>query len=113
MAAAANAVLNYTRGMTFEQFLADAKTRDATIRQVEILGESVKGVAKKTLAAMPGPDWKGLAGVRDVLIHQYFRVDPTVLWEVVQTDCPAVLAAALAELTKRGEPGLDFRPLDP
>lgn len=81
-----------TDGMTPESFVAHRIVRQAVERNLEIIGEAAKGVSDAALARVPGVDWRGLRGVRDVLIHGYFRVDPTIVWNIVQTDCSRIAA---------------------
>lgn len=73
----------YTAGMTFVEFLGDTKTHDAVVRNLEIIGEAVKGVSSEVRERYPGVPWKSMAGVRDRLIHHYFGVSLDVVWEIV------------------------------
>ena len=68
-------VADFIDGMTLDDFLADRKTRDAVIRNCEVIGEAIKHVPDDFRTTHPEVDWQGLAGLRDVLIHQYFGVD--------------------------------------
>ena len=90
-------VADFIDGMTLDDFLADRKTRDAVIRNCEVIGEAVKHIPEDFRAIHPEVDWQGLAGLRDVLIHQYFGVDYVTLWNIVAKECP-VYCAALAAL---------------
>ena len=65
-------------------FLADWLLRGAAIRNFEIVGEAVKRVSAELQAAHPEIPWADLAGLRDVLIHQYFRVDLEILWALIE-----------------------------
>jgi uncharacterized protein with HEPN domain len=69
--------------MTFEAFLRDTKTQDAVVRNLEIIGEAAKGLSGKVRERYPAVPWKGMAGVRDRLIHHYFGVSLDVVWEIV------------------------------
>lgn len=71
------------RGRT--AFLADWLLQDAAIRNFEIVGEAVKRVSAELQAAHPEIPWADLAGFRDVLIHQYFRVDLEIVWALIET----------------------------
>ena len=70
------------------QFHADKKTQDAVIRNVEILGEAVKHLSVELAAAHPDVEWKGIAGMRDKLVHEYFGVNLDILWDVLTTKLP-------------------------
>ena len=89
-------VADFIDGMTLDDFLADRKTRDAVIRNCEVIGEAVKHIPEDFRATHPEVDWQGLAGLRDVLIHQYFGVDYVTLWNIVAKECPAYCAALAA-----------------
>ena len=65
-------------------FLSDWLLQDAAIRNFEIVGEAVKRVSEELKAAHPEIPWADLAGFRDVLIHQYFRVDLEIVWALIE-----------------------------
>lgn len=65
-------VLNYTQGMTFEAFIADERTFDAVIRNLQIIGEAVKNIPPETRDLAPEIEWRKIAGLRDILAHAYF-----------------------------------------
>ncbi len=71
----ATRIIDYCKGLSFEQFLKDIKTQDAVVRNIEIVGEAVKNISeglKTQHAAIP---WKSIAGMRDRLIRDYFGVN--------------------------------------
>jgi uncharacterized protein with HEPN domain len=82
----------------WERFLAEPHWQDATIRQLEIIGEAGKQVSAELKAANPQVPWRRIAGLRDVLIHQYFGVDLAVVWGVAQRDLPPLKANVAAIL---------------
>lgn len=67
--------------------------RDAVVRQLEILGEAACHVSAATREATPGVPWRGLTGMRNVLIHAYHRVDLDQVWQTVTVDLPPLLVA--------------------
>ena len=84
-------VADYTRdGRDF--FMADTKTQDAVIRNIEIIGEAAKNLSESLCLAHPGTPWKQIARMRDKLIHRYFGVNLELVWEVVATHLPTLLA---------------------
>jgi uncharacterized protein with HEPN domain len=83
-----------------EAFLSDGKTQDAVIRNVEIIGQAVKGVSDGTRALEPAVPWRQIAGMRDKLIHEYFGVDLSLVWDVVEHELP-VLRPQLEKLSER------------
>jgi uncharacterized protein with HEPN domain len=60
--------------------------QDAVIRQLEIVGEAAKRVSESTWANEPEIPWNSIAGMRDKLIHDYFGVDLSTVWETVKGD---------------------------
>ena len=85
---AMDAIAEYLKGTEEADFFNDRKTQDAVVRNCEIIGEAVKHVPEDYRASHPEVDWRGLAGFRDVLIHQYFGVDYSVVWEIATVECP-------------------------
>jgi len=83
-----------------EAFFSDGKTQDAVIRNIEILGQAVKGISDDTRALEPGVPWRKIAGMRDKLIHEYFGVDLALVWDVVEDELPA-LRPQLERLSQR------------
>ena len=77
-------VRDYTDGLSLEAFAADAKTFDAVIRNLEIIGEAVKQIPEDIRSRRPEVEWKRIARLRDILIHQYFGVDVQIVWDIVQ-----------------------------
>lgn len=66
------------------EFAVNEVMQRAFVRSLEIIGEAVKGVAGDIKEKYPEIDWKALAGMRDKLIHHYFGVDYTLVWDVVE-----------------------------
>jgi len=80
----------YTVGMTYQAFLEDTRTQDAVIRNLEIIGEATKNLSKDLRKRHPHVPWKGMAGVRDRLIHHYFGVNLDIVWQIVTDELPKV-----------------------
>jgi uncharacterized protein with HEPN domain len=83
----------YTQGMTEQQFEGDGLRQDAVLRRLEIIGEAVKQLSPVLRNAYPDVPWNAIAGARDVVIHEYFRVDPGLVWIMVNADLPVLRAA--------------------
>lgn len=73
----------YTRGLTFEQFEQNTEHQDAVIRRLEILGEAVKCVPMDVRERYSHIPWKQIAGMRDVLIHEYADVSLPRVWKII------------------------------
>lgn len=78
----------YVQGMTLHDFLADDRTEDAVVRQLEIIGEAVKNISISTKESHPEIPWQNIADMRNKLIHEYFGVDYIMVWKVVEDDLP-------------------------
>jgi uncharacterized protein with HEPN domain len=77
-------VEEFTNGMSYEKFAADKKTINAVIRCLEVLGEAAKHIPAAFRKKHPDIPWSKMAGMRDVLIHDYMGVDLKTVWKVVQ-----------------------------
>ncbi len=64
-------VLKYVGSMSREEFLSDSKTVDAVIRNLAIIGEAAKKVPADIRRQYPAIEWKKMAGLRDIVIHDY------------------------------------------
>ncbi len=90
----------YIGQMTFEEFARDKKTMDAVVRNFAVIGEAAKNVPVSVKRKHSEIAWKRMSGMRDKVIHEYFGVDPHILWDTAKTDLPPtiqMLKALLAE----------------
>ena len=76
-------IRQYAKDQTLETLMEDAKTFDAIVRNLEIIGEAVKHLPERDRRQHPGVDWKKIAGLRDILAHEYFGVDAEIVWDIV------------------------------
>ncbi len=75
---------NYTKNISFSEFSGSDIVVDAVARNLEIIGEAVKNLPNNLKIKYPNIEWKKIAGLRDMLIHEYSGIDLKILWDVVQ-----------------------------
>jgi uncharacterized protein with HEPN domain len=78
----------YTKDISREQFSNSPQIQDAVMRRLEIIGEAVKNLPADFKIKHPAIPWKKIVGLRDILIHEYFGVDVTLLWNLIEKDLP-------------------------
>lgn len=77
-------VESYVKDVTRKNFFQDTKTQDAVIRNIEVIGEAVRGLPAEFKRKHKEVEWARIAGMRNRLIHLYFGVDLDVVWDVVK-----------------------------
>jgi uncharacterized protein with HEPN domain len=85
---AIESIMEYTQNMSYYQFINDKKTKDAVVRNLEIIGEAVKNIPDDIKGKYSDVSWRGMSGMRDKLIHEYFGVSNQIVWETIQSDLP-------------------------
>jgi len=89
-------VLRYTEGIEFGQFIADDRTFDAVIRNLQMIGEAVKNIPVDVRDRNPEIEWRKIAGLRDILAHTYFQwlsrlcADKTTLYQTITGFQPSI-----------------------
>jgi uncharacterized protein with HEPN domain len=78
----------YIKGVSRSAFEENYQLQDALIRKLEVIGEATKGLSSEIIEANPKVPWTKMAGMRDRMVHQYFRVDVDVVWQTVTKDIP-------------------------
>ncbi|MCG2689905.1 DUF86 domain-containing protein [Candidatus Parcubacteria bacterium] len=79
-----NFVEKFIINVSKDEFKRNEEKQSAVIRKIEIIGEATKNLPLSFRKQHPQIDWKGAAGMRDVLIHDYFGVDLNLTWKVAQ-----------------------------
>ena len=85
---AAKKIEKYTRKITLENLKKDELITDGVVRNLEIIGEAAKNVSKNIKDRYPDIEWKKIAGLRDILAHEYFGIDIDVLWDIIKNKLP-------------------------
>ncbi len=86
-------IQRYVQGMTFEQFQSDEKTIDAVARNFEIIGEAANNLSEGTRKKIGETDWNRVKGFRNRLVHEYFGLDYSIVWNVIQNFLPKMIQA--------------------
>ncbi|HQS90497.1 MAG: nucleotidyltransferase [Polaromonas sp. 39-63-203] len=86
-------ILAFTRGTGRAEFPADAMRYDATVRNIELVGEAATHVPESIRQNHPEIPWRMIIATRNQLIHGYLGIDDDVLWSIVQSDIPALLTS--------------------
>ena len=84
-------VLSYTGGMDRETLIADERTYDAVLRNIELVGQAAAHVPDRVRDAHPEIEWRRRVVPRNRVAHGYVGIDNDVVWDVVQTDIPDLL----------------------
>ncbi len=81
----------------------DRDIHDRALRQAFMeIGEATKGLSVTVKSRHPQVRWKGFSGFRDVLIHQYHRIDPEILGSAIENDLPRLVEACVLETARLG-----------
>lgn len=89
----AEKVIAYTAGLDQERFIASGLNYDATLRNLELIGEAASHVPDTIRAAHPQVPWRLVIATRNRLIHGYLGIDNDTLWSIVVSDVPALLSS--------------------
>jgi uncharacterized protein with HEPN domain len=89
----ASNALSYTDGLTKAEFVADTRTYDATLRNLELIGEAGRHVPQEVRSAHPEIPWRMIIATRNRLIHAYLGIDEDTIWSIIQDDLPELLGA--------------------
>jgi len=98
-------IQTYTRGVDYDSFSCNQMMIDAVIRNLEVIGEAAGKVPNEIQNKYPSIPWRKMIGLRNVLIHEYFGVDESIVWEVATTNLREVKPEILRAIQEEG----DFR----
>jgi len=81
-------IQKYTKGKTYDDFIQNDLLVDGVVRNLEVIGEAVKNIPASFRKKYPSIEWRKIAGLRDILIHEYFGIDYEILWDIVKNKIP-------------------------
>lgn len=83
---AIEAIERFVANVNFESFATNEEKATAVIKKIEIIGEAVKQIPEEVRSQYPETPWKAIAGMRDLLVHNYWKTDLNLVWQVIQED---------------------------
>ena len=86
-------VQSYTSGLDQADFIANGMTYDATLRNLELIGEAATHIPEEIQSARPDIPWRLIIATRNRLIHAYLGIDDDTIWSIIQDDIPTLLSA--------------------
>jgi uncharacterized protein with HEPN domain len=84
-------IQEFTAGMTYDSFLDDPRTIRAVAFELTTIGEAVRAIPQEIQEKYPEIPWTKIQGIRNVLVHEYFRLDEEILWKTIQDDIPKLV----------------------
>lgn len=91
MLLAAHNIQEFTENMTKEEFLASKLHQSAVVREAQVIGEAARLVSDEAKAEHTEIEWKKISGMRNYIIHEYFRVDLSIIWAVVENEIDTLI----------------------
>ena len=98
---ASKRIEKYIKGFTLRRLKKDSLVIDGVVRNLEIIGEAAKKIPTNIREKYPDIEWKKIAGLRDVLAHEYFGLDLEVVWDIIENKLPILrkkIALVLKEM---------------
>lgn len=83
-----NKIEEYIKDITYEEFKSSNIIFDAVIRNLEVIGEAAKNVPDDIKDQYEIVPWQRMAGLRNILIHEYFGIDKQIIWTIVSVNLP-------------------------
>lgn len=97
--------LGYVDGYSYPAFVADTRTFDAVLRNLEVIGEAASQVPVPFRERHPEIPWRQIVGLRNVVVHRYVAVDPETVWAIVDGQLPSLLPQLLSLQREENDDG--------
>ena len=81
-------IQEYTKGMSEHEFISNSMTHDAVVRQIEIIGEAARNVSDEFQEQHDDLPWGKMTGIRNKIIHEYFNINFSIVWDTIKDDLP-------------------------
>jgi len=98
-------IARYTSGMDLTRFANDDKTVDAVVRNLEVIGEAARNTPDEVTRQHSEIPWEKMRGIRNLLVHEYFGVDVSIVWLTITGDLPPLAPLLCAILAGRTDDG--------
>lgn len=85
-----NKIELYIKDITYEEFISTSMLVDAVIRNIEIIGEAARYIPEDVRERHSEIPWRRMIGLRNIMIHQYFGVDFSIIWNVAKVNLPDI-----------------------
>jgi uncharacterized protein with HEPN domain len=92
----AEKVVSYTHGLDQDAFISSGLNYDATVRNLELIGEAATHVPDEIRQSNPQISWRLIIATRNRLIHGYLGIDNDTLWSIIRSDIPSLLRQLIA-----------------
>ena len=96
-------VLSYTEGLDQDAFVADRLTYDATLRNLQLIGEAATHIPNEVRDAHTDVPWRAIVGTRNRLVHSYLTISDDIVWTIIQDAVPNLLPSLRALLDTTNE----------
>lgn len=83
-------IIKYVEDMGFDDFENDKKTIDAVVRNFEVIGEASKYIPDDVKKKYQNVDWKGIVGLRNRIVHEYFNISLSTVWHIIKEELPTL-----------------------
>jgi uncharacterized protein with HEPN domain len=80
------AIEGYTKDISFIEFADSSEKTFATVKQFEIIGEAANRITDETRGLDPDIKWSMIIGLRNILVHDYYIVDQSIIWEIIEDE---------------------------